>query len=55
MEIKLIDQDTGKTVLAVVRKGLGKTVNNENVPITLADVKKAIDDMVTDVVNFPKL
>ncbi|MBP1019803.1 DUF3313 domain-containing protein [Serratia fonticola] len=55
MEIKLIDQDTGKTVLAVVRKGLGKTVSNENAPITLADVKKAIDDMVTDVVNFPKL
>ncbi|ERK15031.1 MULTISPECIES: DUF3313 domain-containing protein [Serratia] len=55
MEIKLIDQDTGKTVLAVVRKGLGKTVNNENAPITLADVKKAIDDMVTDIVNFPKL
>ncbi|CAI1811826.1 Protein of uncharacterised function (DUF3313) [Serratia fonticola] len=54
MEIKLIDQDTGKTVLAVVRKGLGKSVNNENAPITLADVKKAIDDMVTDVVNFPK-
>ncbi|CAI2088754.1 DUF3313 domain-containing protein [Serratia fonticola] len=54
MEIKLIDQDTGKTVLAVVRKGLGKTVSNQNAPITLADVKKAIDDMVTDVVNFPK-
>ncbi|MGF6189944.1 DUF3313 domain-containing protein [Serratia sp. 2723] len=54
MEIKLIDQDTGKTVLAVVRKGLGKTVSNENTPITLADIKKAIDDMVTDIVNFPK-
>lgn len=54
MEIKLVDQDTGKTVLAVVRKGLGKTVSNENTPITLADVKKAIDDMVADIVNFPK-
>lgn len=54
MEIQLVDQDTGKTVLAVVRKGLGKTVSNENAPITLADVKKAIDDMVTDIVNFPK-
>ncbi|TPW51369.1 DUF3313 domain-containing protein [Serratia sp. SRS-8-S-2018] len=54
MEIKLVDQDTGKTVLAVVRKGLGKTVSNESTPITLADVKKAIDDMVTDIVNFPK-
>ncbi|CAM4074361.1 DUF3313 domain-containing protein [Serratia silvae] len=54
MEIKLIDQDTGKTVLAVVRKGLGKTVSNEDAPITLAEVKKAIDDLVTDIVNFPK-
>lgn len=54
MEIQLVDQDTGKTVLAVVRKSLGKTVSNANAPITLADVKKAIDDMVTDIVNFPK-
>lgn len=54
LEVKLIDQDTGKPVLAVVRKGLGKTVSNENAPITMADMKKAIDDMVADIVNFPK-
>lgn len=54
MEIKLIDQDTGKTVLAVVRKGYGKSVSNDSTPITIADVKKAIDDMVTDIVNFPR-
>ncbi|MEB7886574.1 DUF3313 domain-containing protein [Serratia fonticola] len=53
MEIQLVDQDTGKTVMAVVRKSLGKMVSNANAPITLADVKKAIDDRVTDIINFP--
>ena len=48
------DQDTGKTVLAVVRKGYGKTVGNSTAPITFADVKKGIDDMIDDIVNFPK-
>lgn len=54
LEARLIDQDTGKTVLAVVRKGYGKTVSNDSAPITIADVKKAIDDMVIDIVNFPR-
>lgn len=54
LEAKLIDQDTGKTVLAVVRKGYGKTVGNSTAPITFADVKKGIDDMIDDIVNFPK-
>lgn len=54
LEAKLIDQDTGKTVLTVVRKGYGKSVSNNNAPITAEEVQKAIDDMVTDVVNFPR-
>ncbi|CAI0772033.1 TPA: DUF3313 domain-containing protein [Serratia fonticola] len=54
LEAKLVDQDTGKTVLAVVRKGYGKTVGNSTAPITFADVKKGIDDMIDDIVNFPK-
>ncbi|MEX2989688.1 DUF3313 domain-containing protein [Serratia fonticola] len=54
IEAKLVDQDTGKTVLAVVRKGYGKTVGNSTAPITFADVKKGIDDMIDDIVNFPK-
>ncbi|AYM89318.1 MULTISPECIES: DUF3313 domain-containing protein [Serratia] len=54
IEAKLIDQDTGKTVMAVVRKGYGKTIGNSTAPITFNDVKKGIDDMVDDIVNFPK-
>ncbi|HHQ6615473.1 TPA: DUF3313 domain-containing protein [Serratia fonticola] len=54
LEAKLVDQDTGKTVLAVVRKGYGKTVGNSTAPITFNDVKKGIDDMIDDIVNFPK-
>jgi hypothetical protein len=54
MEVKVIDQDTGKTVMAVVRKGYGKSVSNDSAPITAPEVKKAIDDMVFDIVNFPK-
>lgn len=54
LEAKLIDQDTGKTVMAVVRKGYGKTVGNSTAPITFADVKKGIDDMIDDIVNFPR-
>ncbi|TCV94271.1 DUF3313 domain-containing protein [Biostraticola tofi] len=53
-EMNLVDKDTGKTVIAVVRKGYGKTIGDNNDPITVNDVKQAIDDMVKDVVNFPK-
>ncbi|WP_114195672.1 DUF3313 domain-containing protein [Edaphovirga cremea] len=54
LEAQFIDQDTGRTVLAVIRKGMGKQVSNSNAPITAEDVKSAIDDMVTDIVNFPR-
>ena len=46
--------DTGKTVMEVVRKAYGKTVNNDSTPVTADDVKAAIDDIVTDITNFPK-
>lgn len=54
IEGELIDQDTGKTVLEVVRKTYGKTVNNDSTPVTAEEVKAAIDDVVTDITNFPK-
>ncbi len=54
IEGELIDQDTGKTVMEVVRKAYGKTVNNDSTPVTADDVKAAIDDIVTDITNFPK-
>lgn len=54
LEFQLVDQDTGQTVLAVVRKGYGKSVSNSNTPITADEVKKAIDDMIEDIVNFPR-
>ncbi|MBI3311335.1 MAG: DUF3313 domain-containing protein, partial [Serratia liquefaciens] len=54
LEGELIDQDTGKTVLEVARKAYGKTVSNDSTPVTEADVKAAIDDMVKDITNFPK-
>lgn len=54
IEGELIDQDTGKTVMEVVRKAYGKTVSNDSTPVTEEDVKSAIDDIVTDIINFPK-
>ncbi len=54
IEGELIDQDTGKTVMEVVRKAYGKTVSNDSSPVTAEDVKAAIDDIVTDITNFPK-
>ncbi|CAI1997681.1 Protein of uncharacterised function (DUF3313) [Serratia quinivorans] len=54
LEAQLIDQDTGKTVLEVVRKNYGKTVNNGSSPVTEEEVKAAIDEMVADTVAFPK-
>ncbi|MGQ8818706.1 DUF3313 domain-containing protein [Serratia sp. NA_13] len=54
LEAQLIDQDTGKTVLEVVRKNYGKTVNNGSSPVTEEEVKAAIDEMVVDTIAFPK-
>lgn len=54
LEAQLIHQDTGKTVMEVVRKGYGKTVSNDSAPVTANEVKAAIDNMVTDIVKFPK-
>jgi len=52
MEAELIDTATGKPVLRVARKGLGKTLESEKQVITLNDLKSVIDDMTQDVLRF---
>lgn len=54
LELEVIDVATNKPVVKVVRKGAGKRVANSSAPITTADVKSAIDDMVKDVASFPR-
>ena len=51
-EGELIDSKTGKPVIKVVRKGEGKELNNENSPMTVATLKKVVDDMATDATMF---
>lgn len=47
-EGELIDAKTNKPVIKVVRNGEGNTLANESTPMTVNTVKKAIDDMATD-------
>lgn len=54
IEAEAIDVSTNKPVLKVVRKGYGRSVSNSSAPITEADVKGAIDEMVADVAAFPR-
>lgn len=51
-EGELIDSKTNEIMMKVVRKGEGKTVNNENTPITAESIKSVIDDMATDASMF---
>ena len=51
-EGELIDAQTNKPVIKVVRKGEGKELNNESSPMTLATLKHVIDDMATDATMF---
>ncbi|MBP2170559.1 hypothetical protein J2125_003751 [Erwinia toletana] len=52
LEVQLIDSQTGKPVIEVVRKGIGKNVANSNAPINFDDLKTPINLMVEDTVNF---
>lgn len=54
IEAVLTDVTTHKPVLKVVRKAYGGAVANSNAQITQADLKNAIDDMVTDVAQFSR-
>lgn len=51
-EGELIDPNTNKPVIKVVRKGEGKDLSNENTPLTAETVKAVIDDMAVDAVKF---
>lgn len=52
LEVQLIDAQTGKPVIEVVRKGIGKNIPNSNTPINFEDLKAPINTMVEDTVNF---
>lgn len=51
-EGELIDAQTNRPVVKVVRKNEGKTLNNESVPMNIDTLKQVIDDMATDAVKF---
>ncbi|CNI12843.1 MULTISPECIES: DUF3313 domain-containing protein [Yersinia] len=52
LEVQVIDSNTGKPVIVVVRKAYGKDISNSNTPITADDVKSTVDGLVYDIVNF---
>lgn len=52
LEAEAVDVSTNETVAKVVRKGYGGSISNSNAPITQADVKGAIDVMVSDVTAY---
>ncbi|MFD1803209.1 DUF3313 domain-containing protein [Mixta tenebrionis] len=53
LEAEVIDATTQQPVIRVVRKGYGKSVSDSSAPITAAEVKQAIDEMVADTIAFP--
>ncbi|WP_336777203.1 DUF3313 domain-containing protein [Pantoea sp. USHLN256] len=52
LEVEAVDGQTGKPLIKVVRKAFGKPLPNSSTPITLNDLRPAIDEMVRDVVAF---
>ncbi|WP_241491501.1 DUF3313 domain-containing protein [Winslowiella iniecta] len=52
LEVQLIDAQSGKTMVEVVRKGVGKNIPNSNAPINFEDLKQPINSMVNDTVNI---
>ena len=52
LEVQVIDSNTGKPVIVVVRKAYGKEISNSNAPITADEVKSTIDNLVYDIINF---
>ncbi|MGK9174977.1 DUF3313 domain-containing protein [Yokenella regensburgei] len=51
-EGELIDAQTNKPVVKVVRQAEGKNLSNENAPMTVDTLKNVIDDMVLDAKMF---
>ena len=52
LEVEAVDAQTGKPLIKVVRKAFGRQLSNSETPITLNDVRPAIDEMVRDAVSF---
>ncbi|MGE4802247.1 DUF3313 domain-containing protein [Yersinia hibernica] len=52
LEIQVIDSNTGKPVIVVVRKAYGKDVSNSGSPITADEVESTMDTLVYDIINF---
>ncbi|WP_145522137.1 DUF3313 domain-containing protein [Yersinia aldovae] len=52
LEVQVIDSNTGKPVIVVVRKAYGKDVSNSGEPITADEVRSTMDTLVYDIVNF---
>ena len=52
LEGELIDAATQQPVMRVVRKGEGKTLRNENTPMTVDTLKSVIDDLAVDAEMF---
>lgn len=54
-EGELIDAQTNKPVLKVVRQGEGKSVSNENAPMTVDTLRPVVDGLATDTTMFESL
>lgn len=52
IEAELIDANTSKPVMQVVRKGYGKELENREEQVTLATLKGVIDGIVRDIEKF---
>lgn len=52
LEVLLIDAQSGKPMVKIVRKGIGKNIANSNTPINFEDLRQPINSMVNDAVNF---
>lgn len=52
LESELLDAESGEVQMKVVRKVMGKTVNNEQQPVTFDDLKESIDDLAKDIREF---
>ena len=53
LEGEFIDAATGKSVARVVRKGFGKTLDNDEQNVTLDDLKAIVNDMAKDIRMYP--
>ncbi|MET0378062.1 MAG: DUF3313 domain-containing protein [Spongiibacteraceae bacterium] len=52
LESEFTDVESGEVLMKVVRKVMGKTVNNEQQPVVFDDLKEAIDDLAKDIRTF---